>query len=90
MQKSIMAILSDYGFETRRDGSIWWGTGSLVWGHTAEVKSLGGDLYEVKYHYWYYDSWGECLANEDVKTVLYGALLLQYLFERLPLWRFYR
>lgn len=83
--KSISEILSIYGFETRPNHTQWWGIGSLVWGYIAEVKPLGGDLYEVRYQEWFYDSWGECLKDEDVKTVLHGALLLQYLFERLPL-----
>ena len=90
MASTIKGILSTYGFETRTDGSQWWGVGSLVWGYVAEVKSLGGDLYEVKYRSWYYDSWGECLRNEDVKSVLHGALLLQYLFERLPIFSYHQ
>lgn len=90
MANTITGILTTYGFETRPDHTQWWGVGSLVWGYIAEVKSLGGDLYEVRYREWYYDSWGECLKDEDVKTVLHGALLLQYLFERLPIFSYYR
>ena len=88
MTSTIKGILSTYGFETRTDGSQWWGVGSLVWGYVAEVKSLGGDLYEVRYREWFYDQYGECLTDEDVKTVLHGALLLQYLFERLPIFSY--
>lgn len=82
---TITNILSTYGFETRADGSQWWGCGSLVWGHIAEVQNLGNDLYEVKYHEWYYNDCGECLKDERSVTVLHGALLLQFLFERMPI-----
>ena len=41
---TITAILATYGFETRWDGSMFWGVGSLVWGHTAIVEALGHDL----------------------------------------------
>ena len=84
---SIMDILSSYGFETRGE-RLWWGIGSLVWGHIAEVRSLGGDLYELHYREWFYDSWGECLKDEDTTAVLHGALLLQFLFEKLPIFSY--
>lgn len=87
MKNSIVKILVGYGFEVQSDGTLWWGTGSLVWGHIAEVKSLGNDLYEVRYHSWLYDSYGDCLKDEVAASVLHGALALQYLFERLPLFR---
>lgn len=90
MASTITGILSTYGFETRTDGSQFWGAGSLVWGYTAEVRNLGNDLYEVKYHEWYYDSWGECLKDERSVTTLHGALLLQFLFERTPICSYYR
>lgn len=90
MMTSILKILETYGFETRANHTLWWGVGSLVWGHVAEVRYLGRDLYEVRYRTWFYDSWGECLKNEDTKSVLHGALLLQYLFEKLPIFSYYR
>ena len=90
MANTITSILSTYGFETRANGAQWWGVGSLVWGYTAEVRNLGNDLYEVKYREWYYDSWGECLKDEDLTEVFHGALLLQFLFERMPIFSYYR
>ena len=87
---TIPAILKGYGFETLRGNSVWWGCGSLVWGHTAEIKPLGKDLYEVKYHHWYYDSWGDPVVEEEETLSLHGAKALEYLFERLPLWRYRR
>ena len=81
---TITSILSLYGFETRADGAQWWGTGSMVWGHIAEVRHLGRDLYEVTYHGWDYDCDGELVADERTTAVLHGARLLQFLFERLP------
>lgn len=87
MKNTILNILATYGFETRADGSVWWGIGSLVWGHVAEVKPLGNDLYEVKYHTWFYDPDGNPAKDERATATLYGALMLQYLFERLPLFR---
>lgn len=85
MTTTIFDILALYGFETRSTDVVWWGIGSLVWGHTANVQSLGNDLYEVVYHEWFYDCSGECVLDERTTSVLHGALLLQYLFERLPL-----
>ena len=85
MTISISDILSIYGFKTHTNGSKFWGIGSLVWGYTAEVKNLGQDLYEVQYHKWAYDCDGECVKDERSTAVLYGARLLQFLFERLPL-----
>lgn len=84
---AISDILTGFGFETRSDKTQWWGIGSLVWGYTAEVRNLGNDLYEVKYHAWKYDCDGELCKNEDTKSTLHGALLLQFLFEKLPLFR---
>ena len=86
---SIMNILATYGFETRGT-HLWWGVGSLVWGYIAEVKSLGEDLYEVHYREWFYDSWGECLKDEDTTVVLHGGEALGYLFTRLPIFSDYR
>lgn len=87
MKNTITAILSNYNFVIRSNKSLYWGTGSLVWGYTAEVKDLGNDLYEINYHHWSYDEWGEPMVEETTKTTLHGALALQFLFERLPLFR---
>jgi hypothetical protein len=83
----MMAILATYGFEPTPFSAktLWWGVGTLVWGDTAEVKRVGKDLYEVKYHSWFYDSYGECLKDDRETVILHGALMLQYLVERLPL-----
>lgn len=82
----MLAILATYGFiPARRNAkALWWGTGSLVWGYTAEVKRVGKNLYEVKYHEWYYDSYGEPVVEKSETSVLYGAEMLAYLMERLP------
>jgi hypothetical protein len=85
MTTTIASILINYGFTTQRDGSLFWGQGSLVWGTTATIKNKGGNAYMVKYHKWAYDCDGEPII-ETVETVsLYGAQALGYLFEKLPL-----
>ena len=83
----MMEILATYGFEPSRRNSkaLWWGCGSLVWGSTAEVRRVGKDSYEVKYHTWGYDSFGECVKDIEETQVLHGAPMLAYLVERLPL-----
>ena len=81
---SIMNILKTYSFEIREDNTMWWGIGSLVSGHIADVKYLGQDLYRVAYRRWMYDSYGDLVVDKDEYVVLHGALMLQYLFERLP------
>lgn len=87
MKTTIFGILDNYGFERKNKSTMRWGCGSLVWGHIAEVKNLGNDFYEIRYHRWQYDEWGEPVIDEQISTVLHGALALQYLFERLPLFR---
>lgn len=87
MKNSIVKILVGYGFEVQSDSTLWWGVGSLVWGHIAEVTPLGKDLYKVQYRRWLYNDCGECVADVRETAVLHGALALQYLFERLPLFR---
>lgn len=80
---TITSTLTVYGFATRRDGSLFWGVGSLVWGHTATVKALGSDLYEVTIHHWAYDCEGD--PEEEVTTTrtLYGAQALAWIFTEL-------
>lgn len=84
---TIANVLKVYGFEARRNHSLWFGVGSLVWGHTAEVEPIGKNLYKVHYREWFYNCEGDCLKDEDEIRILPGALLLQYLVEKLP-WLF--
>ena len=86
MTNSIARILSLYGFETRHNGSQWWGTGSIARGQAVVVTALGNDLYKVEHHRWFWDG-GDHEVDERSTTVLHGAVMLQHLFERLPLWR---
>lgn len=88
MTTTITSILLTNGFETRSENTLWWGIGSLVWGWIAEVRDLGGDLYEARYQHWFYDQWGDPVEDTDEVVVLHGARALEYLFERLPLWRY--
>ena len=83
----MMEILATYGFvpARRNHKALWWGVGSLVWGSTAEVRQVGKNRYEVKYHTWYYDSYGEPIEDKEETLDLYGAQMLAYLVERLPL-----
>ena len=90
MTKSIFSILLGYGFQSRNDGSIHWGCGTLVSGYYAIVRHIGKDLYEVTYREWFYDPDMEPLKDINTVSVLHGALLLQYLFERLPIFRYWR
>lgn len=86
---TITAILATYGFETRWDGSMFWGVGSLVWGHTAIVEALGHDLYRVTTSHWFYDPDGNPLVDEGTTAVLHGALALARVFSEMPasFWR---
>lgn len=85
MNNSIFNILMHYGFSLNADNSISYGIGSLVWGHTVKVEHLGNNLYKIYCHTWSYNCEGDCEKDEKVETVLYGALLLEYVFEKLPL-----
>ena len=87
---TIMNTLKANGFRSHYIPTycdLWWGTGSLVWGYTTYVTQTGPDLYVVRYHHWDYDEWGEPMVEVEETRLLPGALLLQYIFERLPLWR---
>ena len=82
---TIISILKKYDFMPRGKRSLWWGIGSTVWGHIAEVTPMGGDVYSVRYHEWQYNCDGDCVVDEDNTIVLYGAQVLTFLFENLPL-----
>ena len=85
---TITATLATYGFEAR-PSCLFWGIGSLVWGHTASVRKLGADLYEVTISHWAYDPDGEPMADTRETRVLHGALALAWIFEEMPssFWR---
>lgn len=88
MKNSISSILSRYGFETKHNGSQWWGIGSLVWGYTATVRNLGSDMYEINYHNWQYDCDGECVFDKTMVSNMHGAKLLEFIFENMPVCRY--
>lgn len=90
MKNSVFATLLNYRFEaSRRPNTIWWGIGSLVWGDTFHVTALGGDLYEVTHHHWFYDQYGDPVVDTTEKVVLHGAEAIGFAFTHLPsaLWR---
>lgn len=77
-------LVSSYGFEARLDGSLFWGRGSLVWGDTVEVSSLGADLYEVKVAHWLYSCEMEPVVDTEETRVLHGGEALGWVFTELP------
>ena len=85
---TITAALTTYGFETR-PSCLFWGVGSLVWGHTASVKALGHDLYEVTISHWAYDEWMDPIRDTTETRVLHGGQALGWVFEEMPssFWR---
>ena len=84
MNNTIESILSTYGFDTESTGRMVWGVGSLVWGHLMYVTAKGGDLYEVKYHTWYYDCNGDEVYDTTETATLYGAKVIEFAFPHLP------
>lgn len=86
---TINRTLSAYGFQTRDNGSLFWGTGSLVSGHTVSVKAMGNDMYEVSVSRWDYDQYMEPIYDTDETRVLHGALALAWVFAGMPqsFWR---
>ncbi len=84
---TIKATLTANGFEQTSKDTLFWGVGSLVWGHTARVKTLGSDLYEVTLRHWWYN----CDMDPEVDTretvVVHGAQALALVFSQMPLWR---
>jgi len=89
MKNSIIATLAAYGFVTRPDGSLFWGIGSLVWGHTFTVSLVGANLYEVRVAHWLFDPDGEPVQDTAETRVLRGAEALAWVFAEAPssLWR---
>lgn len=85
---TIAATLTAYGFETRAH-ELFWGIGSLVWGHTAHVQACGTDLYKVTIAHWYYDQYGDPVQDTQETRVLYGGQALAWIFEEMPssFWR---
>jgi hypothetical protein len=82
MSISIAATLSLYGFVARADGSFYYGIGSLVWGHTASVKFLGGNRYEVSTHVWFYNCDGDCVLDRSETQTLFAGSVVGFLAER--------
>ena len=72
------------GFERQSDKSLWWGTGSTVWGHTVRISGIGDDDYRVVYRHWDFNCNGDCLADEHTEAVFHGELLIEFLSSKLP------
>lgn len=93
MTNTIIATLITCGFVTPdqinarvEPCDCAWGRGAWVSNGTfVTVKALGGDLYRINYRRWWWDGGDNEGETREVVT-LHGALALQYLFERLPLW----
>lgn len=83
MTNTITTTLTTYGFETR-PSCLFWGVGSLAWGHTAAVKALGGDLYEVTVAHWAYDDGMNPVTDTQETRVLHGGQALAWVFEEMP------
>jgi len=83
---TIANTLTVNNFATMADGSQFWGIGSLVWGHTAQVRAIGDDLYEVTIHHWFYTPDGDPAVEDQKTEVLYGAQVLTIVFTEMPLW----
>ena len=86
---TITAILAAYGFETRANGTQFWGVGSLTWGHTATIKVAGTDLYEVTIKHWQCNEWMETVRDTAETRVLHGGQALGWIFSEMPysFWR---
>lgn len=86
---AIFTVLSAYGFKARANRAMFWGVGSLVWGHAAMVKACGRDLYSVTIHHWEYDQDGDPLYDTSETQVLHGAQALTWIFTEMPqsFWR---
>lgn len=87
---TINETLRHNSFRTAIDGSLIWGIGSLMWGHTATVTTVGKDLYKVDVHHWLYDDNADPVEDRHIIEVLHGGRVLEMLFRELPLWgRYY-
>lgn len=78
------------GFSALRDGSLYWGVGSTVWGDSATVKRVGANLYRVTVAHWAYDCAGECVCDTSETRTLYGAQALAWVFTEMPNAYFWR
>lgn len=88
MTTTIANILVGYGFEARGKELVW-GFGSLVYGQRVTVRKIGNDLYKVSRHDWLYNCDGDVVRDEREEAILHGALALQYIFEKVELFRRY-
>jgi len=77
-------ILLRFGFEEKDPETLWWGVGSLVWGHEITIRCLEDDFYEIKHHQWEYNSDGDCVRDDTFKDVLHGKDLIQYIIDNTP------
>ena len=86
---TIMATLAVNHFEPCYKGGLWWGHGSLVWGDTIYVWSLGNDLYKVTTHHWFYDQYMDPVEEREETLTLHGAQVLELaLGGEFPIWRY--
>ncbi len=84
-----MATLAVNHFQPASKGGLWWGHGSLMWGDSIVVRSLGEDLYEVTTHHWFYNSDGEPVEERKETLILHGARVLELAFSgEFPIWRY--
>ena len=81
MMNCMNILVNNYGFEIRKDGSFWWGIGSLVWGRTIECRKIGGDFYKVTFHKWFYNCKGDCEIDETKTVEVFGAEMLTIAFK---------
>ena len=82
MSITIISTLALYGFCAQADGSFKYGIGSLMWGHVASVKFLGGNRYEVRAHRWFYNCDGDCVLDTDETAVVFASEVVEFLASR--------
>lgn len=88
----IYDILANYGYENR-NGKMWWGIGSLVWGYIVEVShNYESGEYHIRYRAWEYNCAGDCVCDEADDIDLKPYEVLTYLVPRLPMyyWQYRR
>lgn len=89
MTNYIITALTAYGFKAEPDGSLFWGIGSLAWGHTFRVALVGAYLYEVRVAHWLYNQCGDALQDTVETRVLRGVEALEWVYNEAPssFWR---
>lgn len=83
-----MSILTQFGFEAQRDGSMRWASGSLMWGDAIQVWTVK-DGYKVEIAKWEYGCDGDAIIDECETRTLDAAHALQWMAEKFPigLWK---